>query len=89
MKRAKESDMDGQAELFSFGFSRWRSGNQPEPNPSTSGSFEQIQKPSSSKESTSSPLEEEQRSRGQSVTAPSSIDEFRMLWLPWATHRKV
>ena len=61
MKRTKESDMDGQAELFSFGFSRWRSGNQPQPNPSSSGSSEQIQKPSSSKESTSSPLEEEQR----------------------------
>ena len=76
MKRTKESEMDGQAELFSFGFSRWRSGNQPEPNPSSSGSSEQIQKPSSSKESTSSPLEEEQRSRGQSVTAPSSIPGF-------------
>ena len=27
MKRTKESDMDGQAKLFSFGFSRGRSGN--------------------------------------------------------------
>ena len=77
VKRTKESEMDGQAELFSFGFSRWRSGNQPEPNPSSqAGSSELIQKPSSSKESTSSPLEEEQRSRGQSVTAPSSIPGF-------------
>ena len=76
MKRTKESDMDGQAELFSFGFSRWRSGNQPQPNPSSSGSSGQIQKPSSSKESTSSPLEEEQRSRGQSATPPSSIPRF-------------
>ena len=32
MKRMKESDMDGQTKLFSFGFSRGRSGNQPEPN---------------------------------------------------------
>ena len=74
MKRTKESDMDGQAKLFSFGFSRGRSGNQPEPNPSSSGSSEQIRKPSSSKESTSSQLE--QRSRSQSLTAPSSIPGF-------------
>ena len=60
MKRTKESDMDGQGKLFSFGFSRGQSGNQPERNPSSSsGSSEQIRKPSSSKESTSSPLEEE------------------------------
>ena len=31
MKRTKESDLDGQAKLFSFGFSQGRSGNQPEP----------------------------------------------------------
>ena len=68
--------MDRQAKLFSFGFSRGRSGNQPEPNPSSSGSSEQIRKPSSSKELTSSLLEEEQRSRSQSVTAPSSIPRF-------------
>ena len=68
--------MDGQAKLFSFGFCRGRSGYQPEPNPSSSGSSEQIRKPSSSKESTSSQLEEEQRSGSQSVTAPSSIPGF-------------
>ena len=78
MKGTKESDMDGQAKLFSFGFSRGRSGNQPEPNRSSSGSSEQIQKPSSSKESTSSTLEEEQCSRSQSVTAPSSIPGFNI-----------
>ena len=32
MKRTKESGMDRQAKLFSFGFSRGRSGNQAEPN---------------------------------------------------------
>ena len=68
MKGTKESDMYGQAKLFFFGFSRGWSGYQPEPNPSSAGSSEQIRKPSSSKESTSSPLEEEQRSRSQSVT---------------------
>ena len=73
MKRAKESDMGGQAKLFSFGFSPGQSGNQPEPNPSSSGYSEHIRKPSSSTELTSSPLEEEQRSRSQSVSAPSSI----------------
>ena len=78
MKRTKESDMDGQAKLFSFGFSLGRSGNQPEPNPCSSGSSEQIRKPSSPKESTSSPLEEEQRPRSQSVTAPSSIPGFNI-----------
>ena len=64
--------------LFSFGFSRGRSGNQPEPNLSSSGSSEQIRKPSFSKESTSSPLEEDQSSRSQSVTAPSSIPGFNI-----------
>ena len=68
--------MDGQAKLFPFSFSRGQSGNQPEPNPSSSGSSEQIRKPSSSKEWTSSPLKEEQRSRSQSVSAPSSIRGF-------------
>ena len=76
MKWMKESDMDGQAKLFSFGFSRGRSGNRPEPNPSFSGLSEQIRKHSSSKESTRSPLEEEQRSRSHSLTAPSSIPGF-------------
>ena len=33
MERTKESDMDGQAKLFSFGFSRGRSGNQPQAKP--------------------------------------------------------
>ena len=70
--------MDGQAKLFSFGFSRGRSGNQPKPNPSSFGSSEQIQKPSFSKELTSSPLEEEQCSRSQSVTAPSFIPGFNI-----------
>ena len=78
IKGMKESDMDGPVKLFSFGFSRGRSGNQPKPNPSSAGPSEQIRKPSSSKESTSSPLEEEQRSRSQSVTAPSSIPGFNI-----------
>ena len=43
---------------------------------SSNKASEQIRKPSSSKESTSGPLEEEQRSRSQSVTAPSSIPGF-------------
>ena len=76
MKRTKESNMCGQTKLFFSGFSRGRGGNQPEPNPSFSGSSEQIRKPSSSKELTSSPLDEEQRSRSQSVTAHSSIPGF-------------
>ena len=78
MKRTKESHMDGQAKLFSFGFSRGRRGHQPEPNSSSSGSSEQIRKSSSSKESTSSPLEEEQRTRSQSVSAPRSICGFNI-----------
>ena len=43
---------------------------------SSNKASEQIRKPLSSKESTRSPLEEEQRSRIQSVTAPKSIPGF-------------
>ena len=77
MKRTKESDMDGQAKLFSFGFSRGRNGNQLEPNPSSSGSSEQNRKPSFSKESTSSQLEQEQRCRSQTVTAARFYSRVR------------
>ena len=62
-----------QALLFRFQSRAKRQSTRAKPFSFSAGSSKHIRKPSSSKESTSSPLEEEQRSRRQSVTAPSSI----------------
>ena len=75
MKRTKKSDMDRQAKLFPFSFSRGRSGIQPEPNPSSSGSSEQIRKPSSS------PERVDKQSAQRRTTLSKSICECAQFYL--------